>query len=175
MVVFALWIESAVAQVQPVAPEARMPSIRAQTLNQRELTLPQELPGEVTLVLMAFEREQQVKVDTWIVGLNLKQNPFAWVETPVIEPKNWLVRAFIDNGMRGGITDTAIREKTITLYTDRAVFLNAMGLGARFNTIYAAVVARDGRVLGLVEGGYSAEKAASLVRLLTLPRAVTTP
>ena len=95
VVVFALWIESAVAQVQPVAPEARMPSIRAQTLNQRELTLPQELPGEVTLVLMAFEREQQVKVDTWIVGLNLKQNPFAWVETPVIEPKNWLVRAFI--------------------------------------------------------------------------------
>jgi hypothetical protein len=145
----------------------QMPVIKAQTLNERELTLPQDLPGEKTLVLIAFEREQQKNVNTWIAGMNLGENPFPWVETPVIEPRGSLSRAFIDNGMRIGIRDVGTREKTITLYTDRLAFLKAMGLRGSMETIHAAVVNRAGQVLASAEGDYSKEKEGVLLKELT--------
>ena len=91
------------AQTTSVETQGRMPIIKAETLNEREVTLPQDLPGVKTLVLIAFEREQQKNVDTWVNGLSLKSNPFAWIETPVIDPKNPIFRAFINSGMRRGI------------------------------------------------------------------------
>jgi hypothetical protein len=154
------------AQVTPVKTQGLMPTIKAETLNEREVTLPQDLPGEKTLVLIAFEREQQKNVDTWVSGLNLKSNPFAWIETPVIDPKNPIFRAFINNGMRRGIPDTDIREKTITLYTNRAEFVKSMGMNPSTSTITAAVVDRKGAVLAKAEGDYSAEKAAALLAAL---------
>jgi hypothetical protein len=144
----------------------QMPVIKAQTLNERELTLPRDLPGDKTLVLIAFEREQQKNVNTWIAGMKLGDNPFPWVETPVIEPRGSLSRAFIDGGMRMGIRDVITREKTITLYTDRLAFVRAMGLRGSIETIHAAVVNRAGQVLASVEGDYSKEKEAVLLKAL---------
>lgn len=137
----------------------QLPTIDALNLNERAVRLPQDLPAEKTLVLIAFERQQQANLDTWIAGMQLNRSPIPWIETPVIEPKNAFVRGFIDSGMRRGIPDTAARERTITLYTDRAAFSKAMGLRDPFKNVYVAVVERSGRVLLLVEGDYSAEKA----------------
>jgi hypothetical protein len=139
-----------------------MPSISAETLSERVLTLPQDLPGEKSLVLMAFEQAQQKNIDSWINGLNLKSGSIAWIETPVIEPKNRLFRAFIQGGMRRGIPEVKDRDRTITLFTPRTAFMSAMGLPAEFNTIYAVVVDRAGNTLAYATGDYSAEKAKNL-------------
>lgn len=147
-------------------PAGQMPVIKTQTLNEHEITLPQDLPGEKTLVLIAFDREQQKNVNTWITGMKLGDNPFPWVETPVIEPRDSLSRGFIDASMRMGIRDVAAREKTITLYTDRMAFLKAMGLQSSVETIYVAVVNRAGHVLASADGDYSKEKEAVLVKAL---------
>jgi hypothetical protein len=149
----------------------QLPTIDAQNLNERALRLPQDLPAEKTLVLIAFERQQQANLDTWIAGLQLNRSPMPWIETPVIDPKNAFVRGFIDSGMRRGIPDTAARERTITLYTDRAAFSKAMGLRDPFKNVYLAVVERSGRVLLLVEGDYSAEKAKLLLQAMAPPAA----
>jgi hypothetical protein len=137
----------------------KMPPVKAETLAEREVTLPQDLPGEKTLILMAFEQAQQKNVNTWVAGMNLADNPIPWIETPVIDPKNRLFRAFIQGGMRRGIPEQKDRERTITLFTDRAALMVAMGLPEQFNTIYAVVVDRAGNVLLNLEGDYSAEKA----------------
>jgi hypothetical protein len=152
------------AQVAPsMTTSGQMPVIKAQTLNERDVTLPADLPAEKTLVLIAFERNQQGNVNTWVDGLKLTESPHAWIETPVIDPRGSLSRAFIDGGMRLGIRDTVTREKTITLYTERMAFLKAMGLKESTKNIYVAVVNRAGKVLASVEGDYSAEKAALLI------------
>jgi hypothetical protein len=147
----------------PASPTlGRMPTIQTESLAEREMTLPRDLPGERTLVLVAFDRVQQKNIDTWIDGMQLKSSAMPWIETPVIDPKNALFRAFINGGMRRGITDPTAREKTITLYTDRIEFSKSMGFAAWEKpgiVVYAAVVDRAGRVLALSEGDYSAEKA----------------
>ncbi len=149
---------SALTFAQPASP--LMPLVSAETLNERAVSLPADLPGEKTLVLMAFEREQQKQIDTWITGLQLQDNTqIEWIETPVIEPKNALFRAFINRGMRSGIKATPMRERTITLFTDRAALLKSMGLNDGTNTIYAAVVDRKGNVLASVSGAFDDEKA----------------
>jgi hypothetical protein len=99
----------------PAPALGQMPTIKAQNLNERDFTLPQDLPGHKTLVLIAFERQQQTNVNTWIDGMKLIGSAYAWVETPVIESKNGFMRAFIDGGMRSGIREVTIREKTVTL------------------------------------------------------------
>jgi hypothetical protein len=144
----------------------KMPSIKTETLAERELTLPQELPGEKSLVFMAFEREQQKNVDTWINGMKLTDSAIPWIETPVINPQNRFFRAFINGGMRRGITDQKSRERTITLYTDRNALLKAMGLPEITSVIYAVVVDRAGNVLASVEGDFTVEKANSLIAAL---------
>jgi hypothetical protein len=160
--VFALTVLSAAPASGQTAIIAKMPELKTETLAERELTLPKDLPGEKSLVLMAFEREQQKNVETWIDGMKLAESPLPWIETPVINPQNRLVRAFINGGMRRGITDEKSRERTITLYTDRLSLLRAMGLPQVTTTIYAVVVDRSGNVLAKVEGDYSKEKAEIL-------------
>jgi hypothetical protein len=173
LIVGALWLSAFAPTMLLVNPAysqtaaiSKMPELKTETLAERELTLPKDLPGEKSLILMAFEREQQKNVDTWINGMKLADSPIPWIETPVINPQNRLFRAFINGGMRRGITDEKSRERTITLYTDRLALLKAMGLPEITTTIYAVVVDRTGNVLAKVEGDYTKEKADTLIAAL---------
>jgi hypothetical protein len=149
---------------QSSAPLGQMPVIQTETLGERKLTLPQDLPGEKTLAVIAFERGQQANINTWVNGLNLKTTTDPWVELPVIEPRSSWSRAFIDGGMRMGIRDEAMRNRVITLYIERAPFLKAMGLPESTKSIYVVIVTRSGQVLASVEGDYTPEKAAVLAK-----------
>ncbi len=148
------------------APIGQMPIIQAETLSERKVTLPQDLPGEKTLALIAFTREQQTNVNTWIQGMSLNTATEPWVELPVVGPQNSLMRSFTDGGMRMGIRDEAMRNRVITLYTDRAAFVKALGFKNSTRTIYVAVINRAGQVLASVEGDYTSEKAAVLTKAL---------
>ncbi len=66
--------------------------------------------------------------------------------------------------MRIGIRDEAMRDRVITLYTERAPFLKAMGLPDSTRSIYVVIVSRAGQVLASVEGDYTSEKAAVLAK-----------
>jgi hypothetical protein len=137
-----------------------MPTIKTETLNERAITLPQELPGEKTLVFIAFDRSQQKEVDSWVAAMQLNKSPIAWIEIPLIEPKNRLVRSFIQGGMRRGITDEPSRERTITVFAEIDPMLKAMGLPTDQSSIVTAVVTRSGQVLAHVKGPYGADKAS---------------
>ncbi len=145
-------------------PAGQMPLIQAETLTERKVTLPQDLPGEKTLAFIAFERNQQANVDTWKKGLNLQTSTEPWVELPVIGPRGSWSRSFIDGAMRMGVSDEATRNRIITLYIERAPFLKAMGLPDSTKSIYAVIVTRGGQVLASVEGDYTPEKAAILAK-----------
>ena len=163
----AAWAAGASAQTvspPPISVIGQMPVIQAETLSERKVTLPQDLPGEKTLALIAFTREQQTNVNTWIQGLSLNTATEPWVELPVVGAQNRLMRAFTDSGMRMGIPDETMRNRVITLYTDRDAFVQAMGFKNSTRTIYAAIINRAGQVLASVEGDYTSEKAAVLAK-----------
>lgn len=144
----------------------QMPVIQAETLSERKVVLPRDLPGEKTLALIAFARNQKPNIETWLEGLSLRTTKEPWVELPIIEMNSTKMRFFINGGMRRGVKSETMRDKIITLYTERIPLLKSMGLPPKTNTIYVVIVTRSGEVLASVEGDYTKEKATVLEKAL---------
>ena len=80
----------------------------------------------------------------------------------VIQSRSKLSQWFIDGGMRAGIPDRRTREHTITLYLDKAPFLDALDISDD-HTIQILVVDRLGRVLWRTAGAWDEEREEDLV------------
>lgn len=144
------------------------PRVRAANLERRPFVLPDDLEGERNLVLIAFQREQQFDIDTWIPVAQRqmqRHRDVRYYELPTISRSVPLARWWLDEAMRAGIPDRVARANTITLYLDKPAFRRALQL-PREDTIYALVVDRAGRVLWRTEGPCTAAKAQSLERAL---------
>lgn len=144
------------------------PRVHGDNLERRPFVLPDEFEGERNLVLIAFKREQQFDIDSWIpVAQRLARDhpDFRYYELPTISRNLPLARWWLDGAMRAGIPDRAAREATITLYLDKAAFRDTLQLPHE-NTIYALLVDRGGRVLWRAEGACTDDKARELERAL---------
>ena len=145
-------------------PRAHFPSVQASNLEKREFKLPSDFEGERNLLLVAFEREQQKDVDTWLHEMKRFEEldpGFQYYELPTIEKPNALTRWFIDTGMRRGIPDRKARQRTITLYIDKKPFVEALMITNQ-KKIYEFLVNRKGEVLWQSDGVFDATTGASL-------------
>ncbi len=145
----------------PPAITAHFPVLHSKDLNGRELQLPHDLPGARTIVLVAWQREQQTNLDGWSAGLQLSNGKLPWVELPVINDPGAIARWFINTGMRRGIKDHEVWQHVVTLYTSKAAFNAALGITSE-KQVQALVVDRDGNVLAREIGDYTPEGAARL-------------
>ena len=134
--------------------------------------LPAAFAGDPSIVIVAFERQQQGEVDSWLPWLDdlRKRLPGLEVyELPAIR-RRWLpARSFIDGGMRAGIPDPGTRQRTLTAYTDIGALCRALGI-ASVSTIALFVVSRDGIVLWSGKAAYDPNAAADLARAVTAAR-----
>lgn len=148
----------------------RFPEVRGRSLLGAELALPRDLPGERTLVVVAFERWQQARVDRWIsravtAGLppTIRRTSgrllLAVVELPVLSFLWRPVRRMIDGGMTAGIGDPDVLARTITVYTDVRAFQAALGIPGS-DDVHALVVRPDGTVLARASGEPNGEWAS---------------
>lgn len=157
------------AEVNPaVSSSAKFPELKASNLERSEFHLPQDFAGERNLVLIAFQREQQEQLDTWLKEMKRFQEVdpgFEYYELPTIEKLNSLMRWFIDTGMRRGIPDKNARARTITLYIDKKPFLDSLQLPSE-KTVYALLVDRSGNVLWRTEGTFDEAKGEGLRKVL---------
>ena len=109
--------------ITPATAEVIFPDLEADDLNGRTLSLPKDLPGKPTIVLIAFKRKQQSSVDEWVDRLDLlPEGGPAWIEMPVVGRGAAIFRSFVDKGMRAGITSEVMRGRTITIYSSRRAF-----------------------------------------------------
>ena len=70
------------------------------------------------LVIIAFKREQQNEVDSWIKETKpiLQENSaLSFYEIPLIYELSTLSRMWINNGMRFGVSNKVARKHTITV------------------------------------------------------------
>jgi len=141
---------------------ARFPPVAGRTLLGLLLMVPSDLPAARTLVVVAFQRWQQNRVDRWIeravasgvpattrgqIGLA----PVAVVELPVMSSRWRPVRRVIDGGMTSGIRDPDVLARTITVYTDVGAFQRSLAI-PNGDDVHALVVRRDGTVLARAHG-----------------------
>jgi len=156
------------AQQLSVASMGKFPALNSETLEKQAVRLPQDFRGERNLLLIAFKREQQKDIDTWLMQMKRYEDidkGFRYYEIPTIERMNGFMRWFIDNGMRRGIPDVKARERTITLYIDKEPFKKSLQI-ADENQIYAMVVDRPGNVLWYATGPYDDANGKSLQEFL---------
>jgi hypothetical protein len=132
------------------------------------MSLPSDLEGDLNLVVLAFWQRHQTLVDTWMpLGKNLEGRypGLAVYELPVIQDRSRFSRWFIDNGMRAGISDPGVRERTITLYLDKPPFLEAVGISDD-STIHSLLIDRTGQVLWRANGPLVESAEVDLTALL---------
>ncbi|WP_341908850.1 hypothetical protein [Polaromonas sp. YR568] len=141
----------------------RMPAFMTQTLMQQPVAVPGGLPADRTLAVITFERSQRPAADSWVEGLGLRHNPsIAWVRMPVIaDPGSETGRQAFEARLRQHYVADAERARLVPVFTDRAHFVRAAGLGGT-EKAHVVVVNRDGEVLARASGPFDADKAQNL-------------
>jgi hypothetical protein len=146
----------------------RFPAVTAQNLARETFELPRDFEGDFNLCLIAFRRWHQPLVNSWIpLARHLEEthSSFRYYEFPVIRRVNVLYQSFIDQGMRAGIPDRVARHKTITLYTNKAAFRQALEIRDE-DEIHLRLVDRAGTVHWSGSGALTEGNASALTEAL---------
>jgi hypothetical protein len=145
--------------------EAHFPAMQTKTLDGRAISLPAGLPGERTLLILGFQRSQQPSIEAWAKGMQrLGGTSLPWLQLPVIDSPNAVVRAIVNGGMRHAIQHD-LWPHIATLYTQKASFERTVGIESE-SAVHVLVVDRSGNILERASGDYSAEAAARLLAAL---------
>lgn len=144
------------------------PTVSGLNLLREKLTLPQDLRGEFNLIFIPFQQWQQSEVDSWMAlaaELEEQYSNLVFYELPTIRRMNYFSKFFVNEGMRMGIPNPKTRERTITLYLDKADFRAALGLTDEEH-IYVLVVDRQGNEFFRARGPVSPEGESDLRHVL---------
>lgn len=141
----------------------RLPVLNAKRLNQQPITLPQGLPASRTLALVAFQRGHRNEIESWIKGMQLRENDaIAWLKMPVLDdPGSESARSDIESGMLARHSAETDRARLVPVFTNREAFIRAAGMSGSDHA-WVLVIGRDGQVLARAEGEYTAEKGQAL-------------
>jgi hypothetical protein len=140
------------------------PTVSGSNLLWQKLTLPQDFQGKLNLVFIPFERWHQMEVDSWSAlaeELEEKYQGLVYYELPTLQNGGLFYKVFLNEGMRAGIPNPKTRERTITLYLDKAKFRRALDMPDE-NHIYVLVVDRQGNEFFRTRGSYGRDGEAAL-------------
>ena len=162
---FAMWYPTEASVM------GQLPAHSTQSLSRTPVSLPGGLPSDRTLALVTFHRDQRAQADSWIEGLNLKNDSsIHWVRIPVLgEPATPGARVDAESRVLGRYTADFERAKMLPIFVDKASFAQATGLN-NIGQAYAVVLNRQGEVLARVEGSFNAEKAQVLRETLAITK-----
>jgi len=173
--IFGLAQASRAESAAPPPPDSlqRFPVVEGTNLEGRNFTLPKEFEGRYNVVLVAFKREQQDDVDSWMPFLHEAAahhgGDLRVYELPTLGRRYRVVRGWIDGGMARGIPERATRQATITLYINKSPFRRALDITTE-DRISVLLVSRDGHVLWRADGPFTSGSGADLTaRLEALP------
>jgi hypothetical protein len=157
-------------------PPLAFPSVKAPNLEGKMVSLPEDFSGDLNLVLVAFDRDQQADVDTWIKAAPELFKGYPGIpiyEIPTLGKEYRLARFIIDRGMKSGIPDAERRAHTISLYIDKRPFEQALQIHDE-NRITVLLVNKKGNAVWREEGMYYEIKGnalrGALAKLLGEPK-----
>jgi hypothetical protein len=149
------------------------PTVKGSNLLREKLVLPRDFQGELNLLFIPFEQWHQMEVDSWMELVKEVENQYsglAYYELPTLQTRNVLYRTLLNEGMRAGIPNPKTRERTITLYLDKAKFQQLLNMPDEAH-IYILVVDRQGKEFFRARGPHtSAGEAALRQALMQIPQ-----
>ena len=148
------------------------PQIRARNLEGLDVDLPDGFVGDRNIVAIAFQRNHQVLVDSWVPWFEEQAGTdpdLRFYELPTIG-RIWApVRNFIDGGMAAAIREPLILQRTLTIYGDVNRLTKPLGIEDR-STIALVLVDGSGHVRWRGGGGFDAGLAHELETMLAEDR-----
>jgi hypothetical protein len=153
----------------PTGVEMTFPTVSGSNLLREKLTLPHDFQGKLNLVFIPFERWHQMEVDSWSAlaeELEEKYAGLVYYELPTLQNGGAFYKIFLNEGMRAGIPNPKTRERTITLYLDKAEFRAALDMKDEEH-IYILVVDRQGNEFFRLRGQYNRQGETALRQALS--------
>jgi len=130
--------------------------------------IPTELDGDYKLMIVAFQRWHQDLVDTWFPAGGMLEKTFAkpggkfrYYEIPTIYEMGSIRRALLNTGMRTGVREQSARERTFTMYLDKAPFRKTLQIQNE-QDIHLFLLNKKGKVIWRAQGKHSPEKEKAL-------------
>jgi hypothetical protein len=148
--------------------KGRFPRVAGTNLHRDDIELPRDFGGELNLVFIAFEQWQQATVNTWIPlaqQLEREYPALRYYELPTIQRLPGLARTYINEGMRAGIPDSTARERTVTIYLDKAAFRQQLEIPDE-RDVHVLLVTRDGEIVWHTSGSFSEDKGQELIEYI---------
>jgi hypothetical protein len=138
----------------------RFPQFDARDLDGRNVDVPAGLTGRINLLVVAFLREQQEDVESWVSALAKLESENSGLESwvaPILPRGYRLFRGAIDGGMRAGIPEPRLRRHTITAYMDVGRLQRDLGLSGS-GEINLYLLDAQGVVRAHESGAFAEEK-----------------
>jgi hypothetical protein len=157
--IFLLHAQTAYAQL------GQFPSVNTETLSERALELPKQLPAKLTVVMAGYEFNHQAQMDLWLEKLMLKQLNQEWLQFHLIGGGWRWLSSFVNSRKRPYFPDEYQRSRVAPIYTDVEKFNQSMQWGG-VNQIHVALVDQTGKVVFVTNGEYSPEKGQQLLDFL---------
>jgi hypothetical protein len=140
------------------------PEIAARDLQGKDLRLPAGFAGERNVVIIAFQRNHQSLVDSWVPWLEEQaaaDTGLSFYELPTIGRLWAPARRFIDGGMAAAIREPVILQRTLTIYGDVTRLTRPLGIDDR-STISVLLVDAAGVVGWQGSGAFDTATAREL-------------
>jgi hypothetical protein len=144
------------------------PSLTARDLEGRTIEIPAGLSLGVNLVVLAFQRDHQQPLETWLPHFTRLEGEFRGLEVWRVAalPRGYrLWRGAIDSGMRAGISDPGLRRHTLTVYLDLSRLQRALDL-PDLGDVHLLLVDASGTIRWRGRGGYNEATLVSLRKVL---------
>jgi hypothetical protein len=142
----------------------RFPKLETQDLEGAPILVPDELPGNPRLIILPFQRWQQMLVDGWSRQAHALAETYpefsAW-EVPAMAHVYAVGRFFIDGGMKAAIPDLSVRQHTLTAYTDLDALIAALEI-PDYETVHVYLLDADGGIVWQGSGQIDDEQSAAL-------------
>jgi hypothetical protein len=143
---------------------AVFPPIATYSLDKTRLFLPRDFAGQIDLLLISFQPEQQAQIDTWmplVQGFQHTNFNFHWYRLPVSSRENFIFRWWDNSSMRSDETDPEMWPWIVPLYVDKNSFCHSLQIPTE-RDIIAILVDKQGRVLWHAAGPLTPDKRTSL-------------
>ena len=143
----------------------KFPEVKDDSLANTPVTLPDAARGSVALITVAFLRESQSQLDSWLepfVARYGKKQGFTFYEVPMLARGYKFMRFMIDGGMRAGIPQEK-HKNVVTMYGDIEKYIQALNLDARSG--YAFLLDKEGIIRWQGQGFSNPETLKNLFDL----------
>ena len=152
----------------PVERESAFPLLKGTNLKMENLSVPDDLPGEIKLILVAYDTDQQVFVDKWLKPLeelNEAYPQLAGYYIPLLPTSASNAALPILGGMTLAAGSDRDRERTIVVFTDVDAF-NALVDVPDKDEVQLFLLDADNQIRWHGSGSYDHDTLSSLENVL---------